>query len=148
VLDTGARGSTVTFAQRKIGDVHLTWENEAHLEVGEARGDLEIVYPSRSIRAEPFVAVVDANARRKGTREAAAAYLEFLYTDDAQEILARHHYRPMNPTVRQKHAAALPELPLFPVTATARDWDAAQAKFFAGGGLFDKIYTPQSGSHP
>src|SRR5438105_331983 len=88
VLDTGARGSTTTFSQKKIGDVHLTWENEAHLEVAEARGDLEVVYPPLSIRAEPFVAVVDANVERKGTRAAAEAYLKFLYTPEAQEVIA------------------------------------------------------------
>src|SRR5207249_6253471 len=86
VLDSGARGSTTTFAQKNIGDVHLTWENEAHLEVAEAHGELELVYPPASIRAEPHVAVVDANVRRRGTQAAAEAYLKFLYTDVAQEI--------------------------------------------------------------
>src|SRR5262249_30141876 len=99
VLDSGARGATVTFAQRKLGDVHLTWENEAHLEVAEAKGELEIVYPQASIRAEPPVAVVDSNVDRKGTRAAAEAYLKFLYTDEGQEIIAKHFYRPSNEAV-------------------------------------------------
>lgn len=143
VLDSGARGSTMTFAQKNIGDVHLTWENEAHLEVREAKGELEIVYPSVSIRAEPHVAVVDANVQRRGTRDAAEAYLKFLYTDAAQEVIARHHYRPSNADVLKQHADQLPEIPLFPVTAVARDWDDAQAKFFAEGAVFDSIYQGQ-----
>jgi sulfate/thiosulfate transport system substrate-binding protein len=140
VLDSGARGSTTTFAQKKIGDVHLTWENEAHLEVQESAGELELVYPPRSIRAEPHVAVVDANVDRKGTRAAAEAYLKFLYTEEAQEVIARHHYRPIDEAVRAKHADALPPVELFPVTAVARDWDEAQQKFFADGGVFDELY--------
>ena len=141
VLDTGARGSTVTFAQRNLGDVHLTWENEAHLEVEESKGALEIVYPPLSIKAEPHVAWVDANVDRKGTRQAAEAYLQFLYTDAGQEIIGKHHYRPIQPEVLSKHRARLRDIDLFPVTATARDWDDAQQKFFAEGGVFDRIYT-------
>jgi len=91
VLDSGARGATTTFVQKGIGDVHLAWENEAHLEVQEANGTLELVYPPLSICAEPHIAVVDANVDRKGTRTAAEAYLQFLYTDEAQEILAKHY---------------------------------------------------------
>jgi sulfate transport system substrate-binding protein len=140
VLDSGARGSTTTFAQKGIGDVHLTWENEARLEVQEAKGELEIVYPPASIRAEPHVAVVDANVRRKGTRAAAEAYLRFLYTDEAQEVIARHHYRPVSDEVRQRHADTLPAIDLFPITTVARDWDDAQQRFFAEGGVFDAIY--------
>jgi sulfate/thiosulfate transport system substrate-binding protein len=140
VLDTGARGATVTFAQRRIGDVHLTWENEAYLEVAEARGELEIVYPTRSIRAEPHVAVVDANARRRGTQQAAEAYLKFLYSDEAQEIIGRHHYRPINPEIRKKYTATQPDLSLFPITACARDWYDVQQKFFADGAVFDQIF--------
>src|SRR5207249_7341700 len=102
-LDTGARGSTITFARQKLGDVHLTWENEAHLEVAEAKGELEIVYPLISIRAEPFVAVVDGNVDRKGTREIAEAYLSFVFTDEAQDVLARHYYRPVSETVLKKY---------------------------------------------
>ncbi|HEY7315241.1 MAG TPA: sulfate ABC transporter substrate-binding protein [Gemmataceae bacterium] len=142
VLDNGARGSTTTFAQKKIGDVHLTWENEAHLEIAETPGELEIVYPPVSIRAEPFVAVVDANVDRKGTRAVAEAYLKYLYTEEAQHILAKHHYRPINEVVRKKYTAHLPELKLFPITAVAENWDDAQRKFFASGAVFDSIYKP------
>lgn len=141
VLDSGARGATTTFAQRKIGDVHLTWENEAHLEVRESAGELELVYPSASIRAEPHVAVVDANVDRKGTRAVAEAYLQFLYSDEAQEVLAEHFYRPNNDVIRRRHADRLPDLPLFAVTAVAKDWDEAQQKFFAEGAVFDRIFT-------
>lgn len=142
VLDNGARGATTTFAQKKIGDVHLTWENEAHLEIAETPGELEIVYPPLSIRAEPFVAVVDANVDRKCTRAAAEAYLKFLYTEEAQHILAKHHYRPIKESVRKQHTDELPELHLFPITAVAASWDDAQQKFFASGAVFDNIYQP------
>jgi sulfate transport system substrate-binding protein len=144
VLETGARGATTTFAQRGIGDVHLTWENEAHLEVDESGGALEIVYPPHSIRAEPFVAVVDANADRKGTREVAEKYLKFLYTDEGQETIARHFYRPTNEAVLARHAEQFPKIDLFSITAIAPSWDAAQKKFFADGGVFDSIYQPAS----
>lgn len=142
VLDTAARGATTTFAQRKIGDVHLTWENEAHLEVQESQGELEIVHPPRSIRAEPHVAVVDANVDRRNTRAAAEAYLKFLYTEEAQEVIARHGYRPINEDVLRKHAGTFPKIDLFPITAIARDWDDAQERFFAQGAIFDAIYQP------
>jgi sulfate transport system substrate-binding protein len=142
VLDAGARGATVTFAERRLGDVHLTWENEARLEVQEHPGDLEIVYPPASLKAEPFVAVVDANVRRKGTATAAAAYLRFLYTEPAQETIARHYYRPINAEVRRRHADTLPELTLFPITAVARSWEDVQETFFAPGALADQIYQP------
>jgi sulfate/thiosulfate-binding protein len=144
VLDSGARGSTVTFAQKKIGDVHLTWENEAHLEVQEAGGELELVYPSASIRAEPYVAVVDANVRRKGTEAAARAYLEFLYTDEAQEVIATHFYRPINEKILKQHASTLPAVALFPITTVARSWGDAQQKFFSTGGVFDSIYQQEA----
>lgn len=141
VLDTSARGSTVTFSQKKIGDVHLTWENEAHLEVAEARGELEIVYPSSSIRAEPHVVVIDGNVDRKGTRKVAEAYLKFLYTDEAQELAAKHHYRPSNESVLRKYVANLPEIELFPITdIVPGGWDEAQERFFGTGGVFDQIY--------
>ena len=142
VLDSGARGSTTTFAQKKLGDVHLTWENEAHLEVEEAGGELEIVNPPVSILATPPVAVVDANAKRHGTEAAARAYLEYLYTEEAQEIIAKNSYRPVKPEVLARHKADLPELKLFPVTAIAKDWDDAFAKFFGEGKVFDSIYKP------
>src|SRR5262249_38922480 len=143
VLDSGARGATTTFAQKKIGDVHLTWENEAHLEVEEAKGELQLVYPSLSIRAEPHVAIVDANVQRRGTEATAKAYLKFLYTDEAQEIIAKHYYRPINSQIRKDHTANLPDLELFPITVVARNWDDAQQKFFAEGAIFDKIYQPK-----
>ena len=143
VLDTGARGSTTTFAQKKIGDVHLTWENEAHLEVEEAHGELEIVYPKASIKAEPYVAWIDANVKKKGTRAVAEAYLKFLYTDEAQEIIARQHYRPISEPILRKHTAKLPAIDLFPVTVLAKDWNEAQKKFFAEGGVFDQVYQPK-----
>jgi sulfate/thiosulfate transport system substrate-binding protein len=140
VLDSGARGATTTFAQKKIGDVHLTWENEAGLEVAESAGELELVYPPVSIRAEPYVAVVDANVERKGTRAAAEAYLKFLYTAEAQEIIARHHYRPINAGILKKHAAEFPPVDLFPITAVAPGWGQAQQTFFADGAVFDQLY--------
>jgi sulfate transport system substrate-binding protein len=143
VLDQAARAATVTFARKRIGDVHLTWENEAHLEVQEAKGELEIVYPRASIRAEPHVAVVDANADRHGTREQAQAYLKLLFTKEAQEIIARHHYRPTDPEVLARHREHFPPIELFPITKVARGFDAAQERFFAEGGVFDRIYQPR-----
>ncbi len=143
VLDNGARDSTTTFAQKKIGDVHLTWENEAHLEAAESPGELEIVYPSSSVRAEPYVAVVDANVDHKGTRAAAEAYLQFLYTEEAQHILAKHHYRPIDESVRKQYSRELPELDLFSITDIASGWEDAQQKFFASGAVFDSIYQPE-----
>jgi len=140
VLDTGARDATNTFTQEKIGDVHLTWENEALLETEEYRGDLEIVYPPVSIRAEPSVAWVDANVARRKTEAYAKAYLEYLYTDQAQETIAQHGYRPINPEVLKRHADRLPNIDLFPVTILAKDWDEAQEKFFAANGIFDVIH--------
>jgi sulfate transport system substrate-binding protein len=143
VLDSGARGATTTFVQKKIGDVHLAWENEANLEVREAGGELEIVIPPISILAEPRVAVVDANVKRKGTRDAAEAYLNFLYTDESQEIIAKHFYRPTNPAFLKKHAATFPDVQLFSITAVAKDWDEAKTKFWGDGSVFDSIYKPK-----
>jgi sulfate transport system substrate-binding protein len=142
VLDSAARGSTTTFAQKQIGDVHLTWENEARLEVKEFGDALEVVYPPLSIRAEPHVAVVDANVDRRGTRAAAEAYLKFLYTDAAQEIIAQNHYRPIDEAVRKKHAADFPDIELFAITTVANGWDEADQRFFAEDGVFDTIYKP------
>jgi len=142
VLDSGARGSTTTFAQKKLGDVHLTWENEARLEVQEAGGELEIVNPPTSILATPPVAVVDANAKRHGTEAAAKAYLDYLYTDDGQEIIAKNFYRPVKPEVLARHKADFPDVKLFPVTTVAKDWNDAFAKFFGEGKVFDSIYKP------
>ena len=144
ILDTGARDATNTFTQEKIGDVHLTWENEALLETEEYRGDLEIVYPPFSIRAEPSVAWVDVNVARRKTEAYAKAYLEFLFTDQAQETVAQHGYRPTNPEILKKHASRLPEIDLFPVTILAKNWDDAQQKFFAEGGIFDAIHPGQA----
>ena len=141
VLDSGARGSTTTFAQKGIGDVHLTWENEAYFEVEEAKGELEIVYPSTSIQAEPYVAVVDANVDRKDSRDAAQAYLNFLYTPEAQDILAKYHYRPSNQKALAKFTKGLPKIELFPVTKVAKSWDDADKKYFASGAIFDSIYS-------
>jgi sulfate/thiosulfate transport system substrate-binding protein len=140
LLDTGARDATNTFAQEKLGDVHLTWENEAILETQEYRGEVEIVYPPVSIRAEPSVAWVDANVARRKTGSPAKAYLEFLYTDQAQETIAQHGYRPINPEVLKRHAAQLPQIDLFPITILAKDWDEAQQKFFAENGIFDVVH--------
>ncbi|MFL5338564.1 MAG: sulfate ABC transporter substrate-binding protein [Gemmataceae bacterium] len=140
VLDTAARGSAMTFAQKGIGDVHLTWENEAHLEVKEAGGKLEIIYPKRSIKAEPHVALVDANVDRKGTRAAAEAYLRYLYTPEAQETIARHYHRPFDDAVLGRHRDVFRPIELFEVTAVAKSWEDAQKRFFADGGVFDRIY--------
>ena len=139
-LDPGTRDATNTFTQEKLGDVHLTWENEALLETDEYRGELEIVYPPVSIRAEPSVAWVDANVARRKTEPYAKAYLEFLYTDEAQEIIAQHGYRPINSDVLKKHSAQLPQIDLFPVTILAKDWDDAQQKFFAENGIYDVVH--------
>ncbi len=139
ILDSGARGSTTTFAKKNLGDVHLTWENEAYLEVEESKGALEIVYPSSSIRAEPHVAVVDANVKRKGTAQIAEDYLKFLYTDAGQEIIAKHYYRPTNPEIAKKHAGTFKPIDLFPITKITADWDEANKKFFADNGVFDVV---------
>jgi sulfate transport system substrate-binding protein len=143
VLDSGARGATTTFVQKKIGDVHLAWENEAQLEVRDAKGELELVYPPISIRAEPHVAVVDENVDRKNTRAAAEAYLKYTYTDEAQEIAAKHFYRPGNEAILKKHAATFPDIKLFPVTDIAKDFPDAHKQLIAEGGVFDSIYKPK-----
>jgi sulfate transport system substrate-binding protein len=143
VLDLGARASTTTFVQKKIGDVHLSWENEAQLEVKEAGGSVEIVYPPTSFLAEPHVAVVTKNAERKGSLDAAKAYLEFLYTPEGQEIIAKNFYRPSDPTVLAKYRAQFPEITLFKVDAVAKSWDDATAKYFGDGALFDSFYKPK-----
>jgi sulfate transport system substrate-binding protein len=144
VLDSGARGASTTFVQKQIGDVHLAWENEAQLEVREAKGELEVIYPAISIRAEPHVAVVDDNVDRKKTRDAAEAYLKYLYTDEAQEIIAKHFYRPSNEAVLAKHAATFPKLRLFAITEIAKDFQDAHKQFIGDGGVFDAIYKPKS----
>jgi sulfate transport system substrate-binding protein len=140
VLDTGARGSTTTFAQRSIGDVLITWENEAHLALAEfGEGRFEIVTPSISILAEPSVAWVDRNVERHGTRETAEAYLRFLYTPEAQEIAARRFFRPSDPDVLARHADRFPAIELFTARDVFGSWDQIQAAHFADGAIFDQI---------
>lgn len=144
VLDTGARGSTTTFAQRGLGDVLISWENEAHLALKEFGADrFEIVHPSLSILAEPPVAVVDQVVDRRGTRAVAQAYLEFLYSPAGQRIIAQHYYRPSRP----EHATAvdlarLPKLNLVTIDGMFGGWAKAQAAHFAEGATFDQIYRP------
>jgi len=141
VLDTGARGSTITFAQRGIGDVLIAWENDAFLALNEfGEGKFEIVAPSLSILAEPPVAVVDGNVDAKGTRKQAEAYLKFLYTPVAQAIIAKNYFRPIDPSAAAKEdIARFPKLDLITVDGTFGGWKKAQAKFFADGGVFDQI---------
>jgi sulfate/thiosulfate-binding protein len=140
VLDTGARGSSTTFAQKGIGDVQITWENEAYLSVEETGGEVEIVYPSSSILAEPHVAVVDRNVDRHGTRKLAQSYLEFLYTPEVQAVIAKHHYRPTTAAAAGA-LATLPKIDIFPVTIVSPDFDAATERFFKDGKVFDQIYS-------
>jgi sulfate/thiosulfate-binding protein len=141
VLDAGARAATTTFAQKGIGDVHLTWESEAYLEVKESKGTLEIVYPSTSLRAEPRVAVVDTVVDRKGTRKAAEAYLNWLYTDEAQEIIAKNYYRPSKPEALKLYAKNFLPIKLFSIQDISKGWEDADKRFFAEGAVFDSIYT-------
>jgi len=143
ILDSGARGSTITFAQRGIGDVLLAWENEAHLAIKEFGADqFEIVTPSLSILAEPPVAVVDKVAKRHGTAEVAKAYLEYFYSDEGQEIAAKNFYRPRNQTVAEKYTANFSQLKLVTVDQEFGGWQKAQKTHFADGGVFDQIYQP------
>jgi sulfate transport system substrate-binding protein len=128
VLDSGARGATTTFVQKQIGDVHLAWENEARLEVKEAKGELDIIYPEISIRAEPHVA---------------EAYLKYAYTDEAQEVIAANFYRPTNEAILKKHAADFPSIRLFAITEIAKDFPDAHKQFIGEGGVFDNIYKPK-----
>jgi len=140
VLDTGARGSTTTFVQRGIGDVFISWENEAHLAIDElGAGKFDIVIPSLSILAEPPVAVVDRVTLRKKTTDLARAYLEYLYSPEAQEIIAKHYYRPRNEAVLKKYAATFPDVKMLTIDDFG-GWAAAQKKHFDDGGLFDQIY--------
>jgi sulfate transport system substrate-binding protein len=140
VLDTGARAATNTFVQRGVGDVLLAWENEAFLAQKElGKGAFEIVVPSISILAEPPVAVVDRNAKKHGTQALADAYLKFLYTPAAQEIIARNFYRPRLASVEARYGAQFPKLKLFTIDDTFGGWRAAQKRFFADGGVFDQI---------
>jgi sulfate/thiosulfate transport system substrate-binding protein len=145
VLDSGARGSTVTFAQRGIGDVLLAWENEAHLALKEF-GDnkFEIVTPPLSILAEPPVAVVDKNAKRHHTTEVANEYLKYLYSDEGQEIAAKNFYRPRNNAIAEKYAANFTQLKLVTLEQEFGSWAKAQKTHFADGGIFDQIFQPQN----
>jgi len=145
LLDTGARGSTITFVQRGMGDVLLAWENEALLVTRDLRpGEFEIVVPSRSILAEPPVAVVDRVVDRHGTRELARAYLEFLYSPRGQDIAARHYYRPRLQEVQARYADRFPALRLFSVEEMFGSWAEAQRRHFADGGIFDSLFEPGS----
>ena len=145
ILDTGARGSTVTFVERGIGDVLIAWENEALLTLNQSgtRGKFEVVVPSLSIRAEPPVAWVDKNVARHGTRKQAEAYLRFLYTPQGQRLAAKHHYRPAEPDkVPAAELARFPDVKQVTIDGAFGGWKKAQAQHFADGGFFDQIYQP------
>jgi sulfate/thiosulfate-binding protein len=142
VLDSGARGSTITFVQRQIGDVLLAWENEAYLALEESPGQLETVVPSVSILAEPPVAVVDKVVDRRGTRAVAEAYLQYLYSPEGQEIAAKRHYRPRDQNVAARFAGNFAKVKLFSIDEAFGGWQKAQKTHFADGGVFDQIYKP------
>jgi sulfate/thiosulfate transport system substrate-binding protein len=143
VLDAGARGSSVTFAQRNQGDVFLSWENEAYLLEKEFGSKVDFVYPSLSILAEPAVTVVDKNVDRKGTRAVAQAYLDFLYTEEAQDLIGKHFYRPRSAKAQAKYAKQLPKLNLFTIDEAFGGWDKATQVHFVDGGKFDRIFARQ-----
>jgi sulfate transport system substrate-binding protein len=143
VLDSGARGSTTTFVERGIGDVFISWENEALLAVKELGKDkFEIVIPSVSILAEPPVTIVDKVVDKRGTREVAQAYLEYLYTEEGQKIAAKHYYRPRLASVAADYASQFPQVNLFTIDEVFGGWQKAQKTHFADGGTFDEIYQP------
>jgi sulfate/thiosulfate-binding protein len=143
VLDSGARGSTTTFVERGVGDVFISWENEAHLAIKELGPDkFEIVIPSISILAEPTVAVVDKNVDKKGTRKVAEAYLEYLYSDEGQDIAGKNYYRPRNPKFAEKYKAQLVPVKLFTIQDAFGGWDKAYEAHFKDGANFDQIYQP------
>jgi len=143
VLDSGARGSTVTFVERGIGDVFISWENEAFLSIKELGPDkFQIVVPPLSILAEPPVAVVDKVVDKRGTRKVAEAYLQYLYTEEGQEIAAKHYYRPTNAKVAAKHAKDFPKVTLFTIQDAFGGWQKASKAHFQDGGTFDQIYQP------
>jgi sulfate transport system substrate-binding protein len=145
VLDSGARGATTTFAERGIGDVLLAWENEAFLLTEEVGKDkFEIIVPSVSILAEPPVALVDRNVDRKDTRAAAEAYLQFLYSEEGQELAAQHYFRPRSQAVAAKHAQRFPAVKLFTVDEVFGGWKQAQRAHFDDGGAFDRLYVPKA----
>jgi sulfate transport system substrate-binding protein len=139
VLDTGARGATLTFGQRGIGDVLIAWENEAHLALKEFGDQFEIVVPSVSILAQPPVAVIDKNAKKHGTEQVAEAYLKFLYTPEVQELIAQNNFRPLDATVAARHAKEFPQIEMTTI-AQFGGWKTAQPKFFGDGAVFDQIY--------
>jgi sulfate/thiosulfate-binding protein len=142
VLDSGARGSLVTFTERGVGDVFISWENEAHLASKELGKDkFEIIVPSISILAEPPVAVVDKTVDRKGTRAVAEAYLQFLYSPQGQQIAAENYYRPIDPKVAAQHEKTFTKVSLFTIDEQFGGWAKAQKTHFADGGVFDRIYT-------
>src|SRR6185369_6325847 len=137
ILDTGARGATTTFSQRGIGDVLVGWENEAMLALNElGKGQFEIVTPSVSILAEPPVSIVDKVVKKKGTEAVAKAYLEYLYSDEGQDIAGRNYYRPRNQTIAAKYAKVFPKLELVTIDAEFGGWTKAQKTHFADGGVF------------
>lgn len=138
-LVPAARAANVAFAVEKKGDVQIAWENEALREVADSKGAVEIVYPPISILAEPSVAWVDANIRKSNSEKLARAYLDFLYSDEAQEIIASEGYRPFNPKILAAHQKTLPPLNLFEIGLIARDWSDAQQKFFAENGVFEAL---------
>lgn len=145
VLDSGARGATTTFVERGIGDVLLAWENEALLAIHELGPDkVEIVAPSTSILAEPPVAVVDKVVDKRGTREVAQAYLQYLYSEAGQDIAGRSYYRPTLPSVASRYASQYPKIDLFTIDDVAGGWAKAQTEHFGDGGIFDQIYQPAS----
>ena len=141
VLDTGARGSSITFAQRNQGDVFISWENEAHLLEKEFGNKVDIVYPSLSIVAEPPVSVVDKNVDRKGTRKVAEEYLSYLYSDEGQDIAGKNYYRPVSPKFQAKYLKQLPKISLFTIEQAFGGWTKADRDHFADGASFDQIYT-------
>ena len=142
VLDTGARGATTTFVEREIGDVLITWENEAHLILKEFGADkFEVIVPPFSVLAEPPVTVVEDVARKHGTEEVASAYLKYLYSKEGQELIAKHYYRPSDKEIATKYAKQFPALELVNIQQFG-GWDEFQNKHFADGGVFDKIYQP------
>ena len=142
VLPTGARDATTTFAQRGLGDVLLSWENEAYLTIEEFGPHFDIVYPSLSILAEPPVAVVDKNVERHNTKSLAEGYLNFLYSPIAQDIIGKHHFRPRNLQAAGRYAASFKQIPLVTIDDTFGGWKKAQATHFTDGGVFDRIYKP------
>ena len=141
VLDTGARGSTITFAQRGMGDVLIAWENEAYLLEKEFGSKIDVVYPTLSILAEPAVTLVDRNVDKKGTRVVAQAYLEYLYSEEGQDIIGKHFYRPISPKAQAKYARQFPRLALFTLDKAFGSWAEANKAHFAEGASFDQIYT-------